>query len=88
LDAIVLALYIGGIRQAGRRGRIEVMALRTSFTEALSVDHPIALAPMGGCAGGALAAAVSNAGGLGLLGAARDAMSTTGSPVRWLWSPA
>ena len=30
--------------------------------------HPIALAPMGGSAGGALAAAVGNAGGLGLLG--------------------
>ena len=29
---------------------------------------PLALAPMGGSAGGALAAAVSNAGGLGLLG--------------------
>ncbi|GAA2350693.1 nitronate monooxygenase [Dactylosporangium salmoneum] len=31
--------------------------------------HPIALAPMGGSAGGALAAAVSRGGGLGLLGA-------------------
>jgi nitronate monooxygenase len=50
---------------------IEVMALRTAFTESLSVEHPIALAPMGGVAGGALAAAVSNAGGLGLLGAGR-----------------
>lgn len=28
------------------------------------VEHPVALAPMGGCAGGALAAAVSNAGGI------------------------
>jgi nitronate monooxygenase len=32
------------------------------------IQHPIALAPMGGSAGGALVAAVSNAGGLGLLG--------------------
>jgi nitronate monooxygenase len=32
------------------------------------ITHPIALAPMGGSAGGALAAAVSNGGGLGLLG--------------------
>ena len=45
------------------------MALSTAFTELLGVQHPIALAPMGGSAGGALAAAVSSGGGLGLLGA-------------------
>ncbi len=45
------------------------MTLRTGFTEMFGVRHPIALAPMGGTAGGALAAAVSNGGGLGLLGA-------------------
>jgi nitronate monooxygenase len=44
------------------------MPLSTAFTELFSVRHPIALAPMGGSAGGALAAAVSNAGGLGLVG--------------------
>ena len=44
------------------------MALRTAFTELFGIEHPIALAPMGGSAGGALAAAVSNGGGLGLLG--------------------
>jgi len=44
------------------------MTFRTAFTELLGVRHPIALAPMGGSAGGALAAAVSNGGGLGLLG--------------------
>ena len=44
------------------------MTLRTPFTEYFPVRHPIALAPMGGTAGGALAAAVSNGGGLGLLG--------------------
>jgi nitronate monooxygenase len=44
------------------------MTLSTPFTKALSIEHPIALAPMGGTAGGALAAAVSNAGGLGLVG--------------------
>lgn len=44
------------------------MALTTAFTELFSVRHPIALAPMGGSAGGALTAAVSNGGGLGLLG--------------------
>ncbi|MEV6849280.1 nitronate monooxygenase [Actinoplanes sp. NPDC051411] len=45
-------------------------ALRTRFTEMFGLRHPIALAPMGGSAGGALAAAVSRGGGLGLLGAA------------------
>ena len=44
------------------------MALRTAFTELFSIQHPIALAPMGGSAGGALTAAVSNSGGLGLAG--------------------
>ncbi|WP_069162625.1 NAD(P)H-dependent flavin oxidoreductase [Nocardia altamirensis] len=45
------------------------MPFRTALTELFSLRHPIALAPMGGVAGGALAAAVSNAGGLGFLGA-------------------
>ncbi|GAA0904066.1 hypothetical protein GCM10009557_79730 [Virgisporangium ochraceum] len=45
------------------------MVLRTRFTELLGVRHPIALAPMGGSAGGALAAAVSRGGGLGMVGA-------------------
>ncbi len=45
------------------------VALRTAFTELFGIEHPIALAPMGGSAGGALAAAVSNGGGLGLVGA-------------------
>jgi nitronate monooxygenase len=47
------------------------MTLRTAFTELFSVQHPIALAPMGGASGGALAAAVSNGGGLGLVGGGR-----------------
>jgi nitronate monooxygenase len=44
------------------------MAIRTRITELLQIQHPIVLAPMGRVAGGALAAAVSNAGGLGLVG--------------------
>ena len=44
------------------------MALRTAFTELFGLRHPVALAPMGGSAGGALTSAVSAAGGLGLLG--------------------
>ncbi|MFE0510541.1 NAD(P)H-dependent flavin oxidoreductase [Streptomyces sp. NPDC058964] len=46
------------------------MALSTAFTEMLGVRHPIALAPMGGSAGGALAAAVCRGGGFGILGGA------------------
>jgi len=45
------------------------MRLATTITELLGIDHPILLAPMGGVAGGALAGAVSSAGGLGLIGA-------------------
>ncbi|WP_189192269.1 NAD(P)H-dependent flavin oxidoreductase [Streptomyces albiflavescens] len=45
------------------------MALTTAFTKLFGLRHPIALAPMGGSAGGALAAAVSRGGGLGMLGA-------------------
>lgn len=45
------------------------MTLTTAFTKLLGIRHPIALAPMGGSAGGALAAAVSRGGGLGMLGA-------------------
>lgn len=48
---------------------IAVMPLSTAFTKMFGVRHPIALAPMGGSAGGELAAAVSRGGGLGLLGA-------------------
>ncbi|MFJ1459516.1 NAD(P)H-dependent flavin oxidoreductase [Nocardia sp. N2S4-5] len=44
------------------------MALNTALTDYMSIPHPIALAPMGGVAGGALAAAVSEGGGLGMIG--------------------
>lgn len=44
------------------------VVLSTASTEMFSLPCPIALAPMGGSAGGALAAAVSNGGGLGLIG--------------------
>jgi len=42
--------------------------LRTRFTERFGVLHPVLNAPMALVAGGALAAAVTRAGGLGLLG--------------------
>jgi nitronate monooxygenase len=44
------------------------MIFRTRFTEQVGIDYPIVLAPMAGFSGGRLAAAVSNAGGLGLVG--------------------
>lgn len=44
------------------------MPLRTRLTELFGIEHPILSAPMGFVAGGRLAAAVSNAGGLGLIG--------------------
>jgi nitronate monooxygenase len=44
------------------------MAIANDFTRSLSLQHPIVLAPMGGSAGGVLAAAVSNGGGLGMVG--------------------
>lgn len=40
----------------------------TELTRLLGIRHPILLAPMGSAAGGKLAAAVTHAGGLGLLG--------------------
>ncbi|MEL6318726.1 MAG: nitronate monooxygenase, partial [Pseudomonadota bacterium] len=42
--------------------------IRTRFTERFDIAHPIMLAPMDLVSGGALAAAVSRAGGLGLIG--------------------
>jgi len=49
----------------GRRGFV---AIRTVLTETFSLEYPFDLAPMGSVAGGRLAAAVSNAGALGLVG--------------------
>src|SRR5262249_8688271 len=49
------------------------MTLHTPFTEMFDLQHPIARAPMGQSAGGALAAAVAGAGGLGLVGGASGA---------------
>lgn len=50
------------------------MALRTTLTDLLGIEHPIVLAPMGGVAGGALTAAVSEGGGFGMIGGGRGAI--------------
>jgi len=42
--------------------------INTALTELLGIEHPLLAAPMAGVAGGALAAAVSDAGGFGLIG--------------------
>ncbi|MBS0326993.1 MAG: nitronate monooxygenase [Proteobacteria bacterium] len=42
--------------------------LTTALTRLFDLTHPIVLGPMGGVSGGMLTAAVSNAGGLGLVG--------------------
>lgn len=44
------------------------MTLRTRLTEKFGITHPVISAPMAITAGGALAAAVTGAGGLGLIG--------------------
>ena len=46
------------------------MALRTRVCDLFEIEFPIVLAGMGGASTPELAAAVSNAGGLGVLGAA------------------
>ena len=44
------------------------MSIRTPLCDLLGIEHPVLLAPMAGVSGGVLAAAVSKAGGLGLIG--------------------
>lgn len=48
------------------------MTFDTALTRLLGIQHPILLAPMGGVSGGALARAVTEAGGLGLIGVGYD----------------
>src|SRR4051812_2109612 len=55
-------------RDAIREQTEPSMRLRTRLTERFDIEHPIISAPMGMIAGGRLAAAVSNAGALGLIG--------------------
>ncbi len=52
--------------------------LHTALTRSWGLRYPLIQAPMAGVSGGALAAAVSAAGGLGMLGAG----STT--PAGWI----
>jgi NAD(P)H-dependent flavin oxidoreductase YrpB (nitropropane dioxygenase family) len=45
-----------------------VLKITNRFTQALKCLYPIVLSPMGGISGSKLAAAVSNAGGIGFIG--------------------
>ncbi len=58
------------------------MALKTRLCERLGIEYPIVLAPMGSWSEASLAAAVSNAGGLGTFGAAGRIMGLTEQYVR------
>jgi enoyl-[acyl-carrier protein] reductase II len=63
--------------------------MRTRLTELLGVEHPVMLAGMGGVSYSALAAAVSNAGGYGCLGAStmsRDELAEEIAATRVLTS--
>jgi nitronate monooxygenase len=51
--------------------------LGTDWSRSMGLAVPIVNAPMGGAAGGALAAAVSRAGGLGMVG-----MGSAGTPEK------
>jgi NAD(P)H-dependent flavin oxidoreductase YrpB (nitropropane dioxygenase family) len=70
------ALELGAQREVGEGGRdvvvwdpsTVVVTVPTPFTELVGCDVPIQLAGMGGVSTPALCAAVSNAGGLGMLG--------------------
>jgi NAD(P)H-dependent flavin oxidoreductase YrpB (nitropropane dioxygenase family) len=56
--------------------------MRTALCDRLGIDIPIIQAPMGGAAGPALAAAVSNAGALGMLALAFSDLDTVRAQIR------
>ena len=53
------------------------MSPATTWSQSIGLEVPIVNAPMGGVAGGALAAAVSRAGGLGMIGMGSAATTST-----------
>ena len=58
--------------------------MRTRITELFGIRHPVVLAPMGGVAGGALAAAVVRAGGIGLIGCGYGDPRAGYGSVEWI----
>jgi enoyl-[acyl-carrier protein] reductase II len=59
------------------------MSLRTPLCDILGVEHPIMLAGMGGVSYAELAAAVSNAGGYGVLGMAGPSPTSPSASIFW-----
>ncbi|HEX9529183.1 MAG TPA: nitronate monooxygenase, partial [Streptosporangiaceae bacterium] len=59
-----------GLRPVCAGFMIEAVGLGTPLCQRLGIEHPVLCAGMGAAAGPDLVAAVSNAGGLGVLGAA------------------
>jgi hypothetical protein len=57
-----------GLSRYSRNESRPLNVIVTTLTEMFGLRHPIVLGPMGGVSGGHLAAAVSNTGGLGLVG--------------------
>ena len=56
--------------------------MKTKMTELFDLEAPIAQAPMGRCAPPEMAAAVANAGGLGMLGVSWDSLETIESHIK------
>ena len=68
------------------------MAFSTNLTKRLGIEHPVMLAPMGFASGGALAAAVTVAGGFGIIGGGyadpdwlEREFAAAGQPADWMW---
>jgi len=59
------------------------MPFRTKLTDRLGIAHPVLLAPMNAFSGGALAGAVSQAGGLGLTLTAAKSMVYYSRNFNW-----
>src|SRR5262245_53105431 len=57
-----------GYKELHTRGNRKNMAIQNRLTQTLGIERPVLLAPMDLVSGGRLAAAISHAGGLGLLG--------------------
>ena len=68
--AAALACTTPGLRATGAGQRDSSPRLRTPLCDLLGTEYPLVQAGMGGVAGPELAAAVSSAGGLGILGGA------------------
>jgi nitronate monooxygenase len=58
--------------------------MKTKITEVFGLSAPIVLAPMGGVAGGVLAAAVTGAGGLGFIGCGYADPATGYGSAEWI----